>query len=162
MSRVRSQTGDRGLGVRPEVGAAVAARSSVVTMTRWTPSRRSSCTTLGHVHLALRVLAAGHRHGAVVEQLERDVDAGGDGRAHGERAGVEVGAVAEVLDDVLAVDERRHADPLGALVAHRGEPGDVADPLGLHQGDHRVAPDASADERARGHPVETLCGQPLQ
>ena len=128
------------------------ARSSVVTMTRWTPSRSSSCTTLGHVHLALRVLAARHRHGAVVEQFEGDVDAGGDGGTYGERAGVEVRAVAEVLDDVLAVDERRHPDPLSALVAHRREPGDVADPLGLHQGDHRVAADAAADERARRDP----------
>ena len=33
---------------------------------------------LGHGHLTRRVLAAGHRHGAVVEQLERDVVAGRD------------------------------------------------------------------------------------
>ena len=51
-----------------------------------------------------------------------------------------------------ALDERGHADPLGALVAHRRQPGDVADPLRLHQRDHRVATDAAADERALGHP----------
>ncbi len=105
-----------------------------------------------HRHLALRVLPAGHRDRAVVEQLERDVHAGSAGGAHGQRAGVEVGAVAEVLHDVVAIDERRHADPLRALVAHRGQPGDVADPFRFHQGDHGVAPDAAADERARGNP----------
>ena len=66
---------------------------------------------------------------------------------HGERPGVEERAVAEVLDEVGAVEERRHPDPLRSLVAHRGEPGDVADPLGVHQGDHRVAADPAADER---------------
>ena len=76
---------------------------------------------------------------------------GGDRGADGERAGVEERAVAEVLDDVVALDEGRHADPLGALVAHRGEPDDVADPLGLHQGDHGVAADAGTDQRALGH-----------
>ena len=76
----------------------------------------------------------------------------GHGGADGQRAGVEERAVAEVLDQVVALDERRHADPLGALVAHRREPGDVADALRLHQGDHRVAPDAAADERPLGHP----------
>ena len=161
MSRVRSHTATR-LGVRPEVGAAVAGEVVGGDDDPLDPFEEELLHDAGHVHLALRVLAAGHRHGAVVEQLEGDVDAGGDGGTHGERAGVEVRAVADVLDDVLAVDERRHPDPLRALVAHRREPGDVADPLGLHQGDHRVAADASADERARGTLVETLCGQPLQ
>ena len=103
--------------------------------------------------IGLRVLAAGHRHGAVVEQLVRDVDAGGDGGADGERAGVEERAVADVLHEVLALEERRHADPLRALVAHRREAGDVADPLGLHQRHHRVAADAAADERALRAPA---------
>ena len=75
-----------------------------------------------------------------------------DRGADRQRAGVEERAVAEVLDEVVALEERRHADPLRALVAHRREPGDVADPLGLHQRDHRVAADAAADERALGHP----------
>ncbi len=104
-----------------------------------------------HVELTLGVLPAGHRHGAVVEQLERHVDAGGDGGAHGQRAGVEVRAVTEVLDDVLTVDERRHPDPLRTFVAHRREPGDVTHPCRVHQGDHRVASDPAADERTLGN-----------
>jgi hypothetical protein len=54
---------------------------------------------VGHRHLALGVLAAGHRHRAVVEQLVGDVDAGGDRGAHGQRPGVEERAVAEVLHE---------------------------------------------------------------
>ena len=35
-----------------------------------------------------------------------------------QRAGVVVGAVAEILEDVRALGERRLADPLRALAAH--------------------------------------------
>ena len=35
-----------------------------------------------------------------------------------QRAGMVVGAVAEILEDVLALGERRLADPLRALAAH--------------------------------------------
>ncbi len=48
------------------------------------------------------------------------------------------------------LDEGRHADPLGALVAHAGEAGDVADAFGIHQQRHRVAADPRADQRAVG------------
>jgi hypothetical protein len=75
---------------------------------------------------------------------------------------VEERAVAQVLHQVVALDERRHADPLRALVAHAGEPDDLADPVGLHQGDHRVAADAATDQRAFGHPGAVLWGHPLQ
>ncbi len=35
-----------------------------------------------------------------------------------EIAGVIVGAVAEILENVIALGERRFADPVGALAAH--------------------------------------------
>jgi hypothetical protein len=46
------------------------------------------------------LLAAGHRHRVVVEQLVGDVHARGDALAHGQDAAVEVGAVAQVGEDV--------------------------------------------------------------
>src|SRR5690606_19277708 len=57
----------------------------------------------GHVEAALGALAAGHGDGVVVEELVRHRHAGGDGGADGERAGVVVGAVAEVLHEVAVV-----------------------------------------------------------
>ena len=104
---------------------------------------------VGHRHLALRILAAGHRDRTVVEQLVGDVDAGRHRRPHGERPGVEERAVAEVLDEVVAFDERRDADPLCAFAAHLRQADDVADALGVHECDHRVTADAATDERAR-------------
>jgi|GEM_PF-2326216 len=50
---------------------------------------------------------------------------------------------------MVAADERRHPDPLGAFAAHTPESDDVAYPFGLHHRHHRVATDATADERAR-------------
>ena len=61
-------------------------------------------------------------------------------------------AVAEILHEVLALEERCHAEPLGTLVAHARETDEIADALGLHQPDHGVAPDAAADQRARLDP----------
>ena len=97
------------------------------------------------------VLAAGHGDGAVVEDLVGDVAAGRHRGPDGQRAGVEVGAVAQVLDEVVGADERLDADPLGALPAHLGVAGDRADPLGVHHQHHAVAADAAAHERALRH-----------
>ena len=104
---------------------------------------------VGHRQLALDGLAAGHGDVLVVEQLVGDVHAGGHRRAHGQRAGVVEGAVAEVLDEVAVLGERRHADPLRALAAHLRDAGDLALALGVEQ-DHRVAADPAAHERALG------------
>ena len=136
------------VGVGPEVGAAVGLRVVGGDDDPLDAFEEQLLDDAGHVHLALRILSSGHRHRAVVEQLVGDVDPGCDGGADSERPGVEERAVAQVLDDVRPIDERRHADPLGALVAHRREPGDIADPLGVHHGHHGVAADASTDERA--------------
>ena len=83
-------------------------------------------------------LAAGHRHGVVVEDLVGHVDAGGDGGPDRERAGVEVGAVADVLEDVAGLGEGRLADPVGALAPHVG----VGVGLPVHPLRHVVAADA--------------------
>ena len=104
---------------------------------------------VGHRHLPLRVLSARHRHRAVVQQLVGDVDVGCHCGAHGQGAGVEEGAVTDVLNQVVAFDEGRDADPLSAFTAHLRQSDDVADSLWFHEGDHRVTPDAAADEGSR-------------
>ena len=53
-----------------------------------------------HGHAAVERLAAGHGDGVVVEDLEGHVHAGRARRADGQAAGVDVGAVAEVLEHV--------------------------------------------------------------
>src|SRR6266700_3144778 len=58
---------------------------------------------------------------AVVEDLVSDVDARGNASLQRELAGVEVGAVADILKNVLPRDKRLHADPGRALPAHVGQ-----------------------------------------
>ena len=58
-----------------------------------------------------------------------------------------VGAVAEVLENVVALGERRLADPVGALAAHLGE----AERLALHPLRHVVAADAGIGAAAFRH-----------
>ena len=101
---------------------------------------------LRHGHAAGRALAAGHGHGRVVQQLVGHVRPRGHRGPDGQRARVVEGAVAEVLREVLAVEERRHADPLDPLAAHLGQAGDRAG-LGLvHQQHQGVAADAGAHQ----------------
>ncbi len=68
--------------------------------------------------IAVVRLAAGHRDRVVVEDLVGDVGVRGEREADRQRAGMVVGAVAEILEDVVARRERRLADPLRALAAH--------------------------------------------
>ena len=68
-------------------------------------------------------------------------------------AGMIVGAVAEVLEEVLALGERRLADPLRALAAHRRE----ADRVAVHPQRHEMAADAGAGDRAFGHLGRACC-----
>ena len=106
---------------------------------------------LRHGGDADRRLRAGHRHVVVVEQLVGDVDPGVDGRPDRQRPGVRVGAVADVLDPVLQVGERRGPDPLRALTAHRGDADDLADVLGAHEDGQHVTAGAGADDGAGRH-----------
>ena len=73
---------------------------------------------------------------------------GGDGGADREQARVEVGAVAEVLEDVRRVGEGRGADPVGALATHlrHGQRAPLRQP---HR--HAVTADAALREAALGH-----------
>ncbi len=96
---------------------------------------------------ARRVLAAGHRHRAVVEDLVGDVHAGGHRVVQREAARVEERPVADVLEQVWRLGERRDADPLRALRAHVGDPDDAA----VHPHRHAVTADARGGHAALGH-----------
>ena len=97
--------------------------------------------------IAVHMLAAGHGDGVVVEDLVGDVGLRGDRLADREAARVEVGAVAEIGEDVLLVGERRDADPGHALAAHMGEGLGVA----VHPQRHEVAADAGQRAAAFRH-----------
>ncbi len=100
-----------------------------------------------HRHAAVERLPAGHRNSIVVEDLVRHVDAGCSRGADRQAAGVDVGAVAEVLEHVRGLGERRLADPVGALPAHLGEAFGGA----VHPVRHVVAADAGVGARALRH-----------
>jgi hypothetical protein len=92
-------------------------------------------------------LTAGHGDGVVVEDLVGDVDPGGDGRAYRQNAGMIVGPVAQVGEDVLGRREGRLADPRDALTAHVG----VGLGVAVHPQHHPVAADAGHGSAALGH-----------
>ena len=73
-----------------------------------------------HRQMAVHRLAAGHRDRVVVQDLVGDVDLGRDRRADRQVTGVEVGAVAQVLEHVRHLRERGLADPGRAFAAHVG------------------------------------------
>ena len=102
---------------------------------------------LRHGEPAVIGLAAGHRHGVVEQNLVGDVGVGGDGGADRHVAGMIIGAVADILENVLAVGERRLADPVGALAAHVG----VAQRRAVHPLRHVMAADARIGAHALGH-----------
>ena len=96
----------------------------------------------------LHLLPAGHGDGVVVEDLEGDVGTGGLGGPDRQRARMVEGAVADILEHVLALAERRLPQPGGTLAAHLGEAGRLA----AHPGGHEVAADPGRRHRALGHP----------
>src|SRR5438270_11898951 len=63
-------------------------------------------------------LPAGHGDRVVIEYLVGNVDAGSGRGAQRQQPGMGVGAVAEILEDMVFVGERRLADPVGAFAAH--------------------------------------------
>ena len=109
---------------------------------------------LRHRQRAIDALAAGHRDRVVVEDLEGDVDAGRDRSPDPKAAGVEIGAVAQVLEHVGARRERRLADPVGALAAHLG----VAQIGAVHPLGHVVAADPGARDAAIRHAGRGVVG----
>ncbi len=94
--------------------------------------------------VAVMRLAAGHGDGIVVEDLVGDVGVGRDRLADGEVTRMEVGAVAQVLEDVRHLGEMVRADPRHALGTHVGEGLGVA----LHADGQRMAADAGHRHRA--------------
>ena len=87
--------------------------------------------------LAVHRLAAGHRNRVIVQDLEGDVGFGSHRLADGERAGMEPGAVADILEDVPVAVEPAGADPAAAFAAH------LAGIFGIpvHQRDQEMAAD---------------------
>src|SRR5690554_4067139 len=104
-------------------------------------------TDLLHSECAVHRLAAGHRHRVVVEDLVGDVGAGGNGDANGQHAGMEIGAIAEILEHVLLAGKGRLAQPGHAFAAHLGE--GVGAPF--HPGGHVMAANATQGTTAFGH-----------
>ena len=100
-----------------------------------------------HGQAAVVALAAGHRDRIVEQDLVGDVDAGRGRRADRQIAGVIVGAVAEVLEHVVALGERRLADPVRALAAHVGP----AERVAVHPLRHEMAADARIGAHALRH-----------
>ena len=100
-----------------------------------------------HCQRTVHRLSAGHRDGIVGEHFVGDVDARRHGSADSQNAGMEIGAVAQVHEDVLLIRERRLADPVDAFRAHvRHRAGGAPHPLR-----HVVAADAGAGTAAFGH-----------
>ena len=102
---------------------------------------------LRHRQAAVIGLAAGHRYRVVKEDLVGDVGIRGDRGADRHVAGMIIGAVAEILENMLAVRERRLADPVGALAAHLG----VAQRRAVHPLRHVMAADPGISAHAFGH-----------
>ena len=94
--------------------------SSATTTMRFAPSAATCRAIWSDAQAAVDLLAAGHRHRVVEMDPVGDVDAGDRRGADGEAAGMVVGAVADVLEDMAAGRERRLADPVGAFRAHLG------------------------------------------
>ena len=113
---------------------------------------------LGNRERAVMRLAAGHGDGVVVEDLVGDVDAGRRRLADRHQAGVVIGAVAEILEDVLLGSELSLADPRHALAAHVGDQRGA--PLG-HPDRHAVAADAGHGAAAfRARASKCCAGSP--
>ena len=102
---------------------------------------------LGHRQRPVMRLAAGHGDGVVEQDLVGDVDARRRGLADRHQAGMVVGAVAQILEDVIVGAERRLADPRHAFAAHVGDQRRA--PFG-HPDRHAVAADAGHGTAAVG------------
>ena len=101
----------------------------------------------GYAQSAVDRLAAGHCHRIVVQNFIGDIDLRRDRLTDSQRAGMKIGAVAEILEHVLGFGERRLPAPGRTFATHLGEG------LGttVHPGDHVVATDAAERARAFRH-----------
>ncbi len=101
---------------------------------------------LGDGVAGLGGLAAGHGDRVVVEDLVGHAGLGRDRLADREQAGMGVGAVADIGEQMRDVGEFRHADPGAAFAAHLGEGAGLA--AVVHR--HEMAADAGGGEAALG------------
>ncbi len=99
----------------------------------------------GHLVIADGGLSPGHRDRAVVQDPEGDVRPGPHRAPQRGRPGVEEGAIADVLHEVVVVDEGLEPDPRRPLGPHRDEVGHAA-LLFVHERIHGVAADPAADQ----------------
>src|SRR5579872_961959 len=97
----------------------------------------------GNGQCAAGLLSASHCDRTVIENLVRDIYAGCNRGLYGERTGMKVSAIADVLKDMFALDERRHANPRSSLSTHMGQESVSAAGLRL-RGRHPVTADASS------------------
>ena len=100
-------------------------------------------------HRAVDFLRSSHRDHAVVENLEGDVRARGDRLANRQSSRMKERAVAQVLEQVGHVGERRHPDPLDPFAAHVGDP----DRGSIHHHRHRVTADPGTGDGALDSPI---------
>ena len=99
-----------------------------------------------HVEVAVVALPARHRHRVVEQDLVGDVGLGRNRGADRQQSRMEVSAIADVLEHVLATRERRLADPRHALGPHLG----VAGGGPVHRLRHPAAADAGIALAALG------------
>ena len=92
-------------------------------------------------------MPAGHGDRVVVEDLVGDVDAGGDRGANRQQAGMEIGAVAEILEHVPGFGKGRLAEPGRAFATHLGKGLGAA----IHPGRHVVTTDTAVGDATLGH-----------
>ncbi len=100
-------------------------------------------------HLTDSLLAAGHGYRRVVQQLVGDIRAARYCGPDREASGMVEGAIADVLQHVLACEERCHAEPLGSFAAHLSQAADVANLRWLHAEHKAVTPNSGSDQRTR-------------
>ena len=96
---------------------------------------------------AIEPLPACHGDGIVEEDFIGDVGGGRDGKTDRGRAGMGVGAVPHVLEDVITRRERGFANPIGSFAAHLGEAFRAA----IHPQSERVAANARIGAHAFGN-----------
>ena len=82
------------------------------------PLRRQLPRHDRHGQPAIERLPAGHRDRIVEQHFVGHVDTGRDRRADRQNAGMRVGAVADIGEDMLRLGERRLPDPRHAFAAH--------------------------------------------
>src|SRR5690606_7230784 len=97
-----------------------------------------------HRQCAFGRLAPRHRDRVIVGALVGHVAAGGDGKADRQRARMRIGAVTQVLEEVVARRKWRLPNPLRALATHGGE----TCRLPVHPDRHQVAADTRAGNGA--------------